>query len=202
MPWRQHFLFGPEYSGSRALREEYRRQKRARKQWYWFLCACSVPWLSNHFPNCPQIVTFSGGVSPYVLFFCREKAFFSFFFFFFFFFFSQSFTSHNPLLFPFSLSLSLSSFSLTFSIIKLFYVTLETPHLYSYCCCCCLSLLSRTFQFVTSLPCRPTARLLRLATIPYYHHHYCCYCYYCHLEFPQIGYPDRFLFSFLPSQTP
>ena len=147
-------------------------------------------------PNCH---VFRGRKSVRTFFFAERKPFFPFFLFFFF--------LVNPLphiirSFSPSLSLSLSSFSLTFSIIKLFYVTLETPHLYSYCCCCCLSLLSRTFQFVTSLPCRPTARLLRLATIPYYHHHYCCYCYYCHLEFPQIGYPDRFLFSFLPSQTP
>ena len=182
MPWRQHFLFGPEYSGSRALREEYRRQKRARKQWYWFLCACSVPWLSNHFPNCPQIVTFSGGVSPYVLFFCREKAFFSFFFF------SQSFTSHNPLLFPFSLSLAFLFLS-HFSIIKLLYVTLETPCLS--CCCHCLSLLARTFQFVTS-PSLPPYRAF--TAFGYYFPTTTSIDTTYDLEFPQIGYPDRFLF--------
>ena len=129
-------------------------------------------------PNCH---VFRGRKSVRTFFLPRESLFFLFFF-------SQSFTSHNPLLFPFSLSLAFLFLS-HFSIIKLLYVTLETPCLS--CCCHCLSLLARTFQFVTS-PSLPPYRAF--TAFGYYFPTTTSIDTTYDLEFPQIGYPDRFLF--------
>lgn len=181
VPWRQDFPFGPEYSGSRVPKRRIEKAKEGRKAVALapLRMPCSLALQSC--PNCPKFSRCPGGVL-FFFFFCREKAFFSFFFF------SQSFTSHNPLLFPFSLSLAFLFLS-HFSIIKLLYVTLETPCLS--CCCHCLSLLARTFQFVTS-PSLPPYRAF--TAFGYYFPTTTSIDTTYDLEFPQIGYPDRFLF--------